>query len=102
MAKRKRDYHKRLIGQAGQNIDWAGSYIRELEQVFRPQHPQLAEGLTMALLGLYQVEQTLRAFALVAWGAENVDWVSWTGQGKPLRQHILEDNNNTDIDTSEE
>ena len=78
MSRTVRDAMKRKVAQAVVNINLAASYLSELETEFRPVHPELADGLKVALELAANELLVIDAFALAAWDMESPDWTSWT------------------------
>jgi hypothetical protein len=70
MGKTKRDNLKRTLAQACHSLDGSLVRIAELEEIFRPVHPDLADGLIAAAQLIADAETVLETFALVSW---NVD-----------------------------
>lgn len=77
MAKTNKDRIKRTIAQAVNLINSAGIYISQVDDLFSPVHPELAEGLK-ACLGLLNCSlEVLDSFAYASWGVEHPDWEQW-------------------------
>lgn len=91
MPKTKRDLHKRQLGQAGVNLNYSGAYISGLADIFREQHPELALILDLAMEGLVNVENLLKAFSGKAWGNYDPTWTTYAGSNRPRHDQELAD-----------
>ena len=68
MPKTHRDLLKKKLGHALNNIERAQMRCLELRDTFAPSHPSEAELLQATMLGLEVCLESLRSFAIFAWG----------------------------------
>jgi len=74
MPKTKRDKLKGSIATAWLDLERALVQIQEVDEVFDPVHPELAEGLKLVGALLIQSQEMLETFYEVAWGELPKDW----------------------------
>ena len=88
MPKTVRDIMKRHLAQAYHDLDLPGNHINTVEDSFRKDHPELADGLLAALELIAQIELVLDAFAELSWGYTGMDWSKWRMTGKKEEDDI--------------
>jgi len=71
-----RDRMKGSIAGAVLDCERALDQIGEVVQTFDTQHPDLAEGLSIAAALLVQVQAVLEGFYIASWGDLPGDWES--------------------------
>ncbi len=96
MPKTQRDLYRRRLAQAYININWSATYILELYNIFNPVHPELAAYLMNTLEGLEVVTDLLTRFAQESWGHTEINWASWSADGRPT--HGIQDKLDESID----
>ncbi len=102
MPKTHRQLIQRKLAQGYININYAGTFVKEIAEEYRPVHPELAEALDNALLGLAMVTDILEKFGMVISGAPNINWYSWAGTNRPThdKEDVTADEDN-DIPSDE-
>lgn len=94
MPKTHHDLMKRQLAQAYYHLNLSGTFISRVEDQFRPDHPELADGLIAALGLITAVQQIMDTFVGAAWGNDEVNWESWRNPNKhdkplpPTREEI--------------
>ena len=83
MPKTTRDKIKRELAQAYININWAGTYLLELYNLFHDQHPEHSEVLDTIMKGLEVSSDLIDKFAKEIYVKDTIDWQSWAGRGRP-------------------
>jgi len=68
MTRTHRDRLKKVLGHALRNIRLAQTHLLDLNQVFAPQHPDMASSLDMIMAGLEICLEATEQFSLQAWG----------------------------------
>ncbi len=89
MPKTHRQLIQRKLAQAYINISYSGNYLKELSEEFRPLHPELADVLDNAMIGLAIVSDVLEEFGIKISGAPNINWYSWAGTNRPTHDEVL-------------
>ena len=74
MPKTKRDLLKRQMAHAYNNIKRAIGHLSNVETEFHNVHPELAEGLQVAMVALNDFLSLLDHFAAEAWGRDSINW----------------------------
>ena len=77
MAKTKRDLLKRQMAHAYNNIKRAIGHLANVETEFHDVHPELAEGLQVAMVALNDFLSLIDHFAAEAWGRDSINWDSY-------------------------
>jgi len=77
MVKSKRDLLKRQVAHAHNNVTTAMQHLYNVIVVFEPQHPELADSLKTAVVGLDTVKQVIDAFVVQTWGRLPDGWEKW-------------------------
>jgi len=77
MPKTKRDYLKRTLAQGICHIDTAVDRLKELEDIFRPVHPELADFLALIQGNLLVSKEWALDFWARAWGKRPPDYTVW-------------------------
>lgn len=67
MTRAARHRLKRKLAQAHHNIDRSLEIMRELEELFRGDHPMLADGLLASATLCISAQEILEIFAFSAW-----------------------------------
>jgi len=88
MPKTKRDYIKRTLAQAYINLEWSGTYLANVYELYKNQHPELAELLSLSVEGIINIENLLELFAKETFGVQQPNWYAWAARGKPLQKHV--------------
>jgi hypothetical protein len=97
MPKTKHDLLKRQLAQAYYHLNQSGTFISRVEDQFRPDHPELADGLIAALGLITAVQQVMDTFVEAAWGTTTPAWESWRNPNKhdksplPTREEIKDE-----------
>jgi len=74
MPKTKRDRLKGSIATAYLDLDRSVNQIAEVGVEFDPVHPELAEGLELAVTLITQAQQVIELFYRGAWGDVPANW----------------------------
>lgn len=77
MARYKRDALKRKLVQAHHHAGVSGRAIGELQELFQDPHPELAQGLSLAIDLLIQTQNVLEHFARGAWDMDKEVYPSY-------------------------
>jgi len=80
--KTKRDDLKRQAAHAMNNLDRATVHLFNVEQTFEGVHPELAEALKAAIVGIDTVKAVVENFVIAAWGKLPDDWQKWRATGE--------------------
>lgn len=70
MAKPERDVVKRKIAQIWYHCEVSLEYIESVEHIFRPVHPDYADGLLAAAGLIIPAQQIIEKFAELAWNLD--------------------------------
>jgi len=56
MPRNTRQWAQRELDATVKNIDWAGTHLSAMEEIYRPQHPEIADSL-IAIMDLLNMAQ---------------------------------------------
>ncbi|MGD9163014.1 MAG: hypothetical protein PVG39_31705 [Desulfobacteraceae bacterium] len=57
MPKSTRDWAKRKLDEACNNIDWSGKHVNEVAEKYKEHHPEISDGLELVLVSLLQTQK---------------------------------------------
>jgi len=77
MPKTKRDILKRKLAQSYNLLDTSLEYLRELEEIFRPVHPEYADFLVLIAQNIIVTQEFMMQFWEKAWGKRPRDIDAW-------------------------
>jgi len=60
MPKTTRDWAKRKLMEADNNIDWASYHLREVVEKYNVPHPEIAQPLLILCLALSKIQEQIR------------------------------------------
>ena len=81
MPKTHRDLLKRQVAHAHNNLQLGINHISIVGVQFDGVHPELAEGLKIAIELITQADELLKVFVQAAWGKDEINWDSWRNLG---------------------
>lgn len=63
MPRNTREWAHRKLDQVNGNLDWALYHLEEIDKVYREQHPEIAEAVTLGQALIVQCQELLKKLA---------------------------------------
>jgi len=80
LAHAARDRQKRQLAQAIEDFQRGVQKLSEINEEYKPYHPELSEGLEMGIAGGMEIVELLLKWWETAWGKRPSNLDSWIGR----------------------